>query len=76
MVNTDDNDLILPNITKRKKCDLHLVYLSQVSDQVQGYLGKSIMEVATDHIDPVGAVAGIAVCTVQAHHVGQVGECG
>lgn len=34
------------------------------------------MEIATDHIDPVGAVAGIAVSAVQAHHVGQVGECG
>lgn len=34
------------------------------------------MEIATDHIDPVGAVAGIAVSAVQAHHVGQVGERG
>lgn len=34
------------------------------------------MEIATDHVDPVGAVAGIAVCAVQAHHVGQVGERG
>ena len=68
--------LILPYITKSKKCYLHLAYLSQVSDQVQGYLGKSIMEVAADHVDPIGAVAGIAVCAVQAHHVGQVGECG
>lgn len=34
------------------------------------------MDVATDHVDPVGAVAGIAVCAVQAHHVGQVGERG
>lgn len=34
------------------------------------------MEIATDHVDPVGAVAGIAVRAVQAHHVGQVGERG
>lgn len=32
------------------------------------------MEIATDNVDPVGAVAGIAVCAVQAHHVSQVGE--
>lgn len=34
------------------------------------------MEVATDHIDPVGAVARVAVRAVQAHHVSQVGERG
>ncbi len=68
--------LISPYVTNGKKFDLHLAYLSQVSDQVQGYLSKGIVEIATDHVDPVGAVAGIAVCAVQAHHVGQVGECG
>lgn len=34
------------------------------------------MEIATDHVDPVGAIAGVAVCAVQAHHVSQVGERG
>lgn len=34
------------------------------------------MEIATDHVDPVGAVARIIVGAVQAHHVSQVGECG
>lgn len=34
------------------------------------------MEIAADHVDPVGAVAGVAVCTVKAHHVSQVGERG
>ena len=55
---------------------MHLAYLSQVSNQVQGSLSKGVMEVTTDHINPIGAVTGIAVCAVQAHHVGQVGECG
>lgn len=34
------------------------------------------MEIAADHVDPVGAVTGIAVCAVKAHHVSQVGERG
>lgn len=34
------------------------------------------MEIATDHVDPVGAVTGIAVGAVKAHHVSQVGERG
>lgn len=34
------------------------------------------MEITTDYVDPVGAVAGIAVCAVEAHHVSQVGKCG
>lgn len=69
-------DLIFPYVMNSKKSELHLKYLSQVSDQVQGYLSKGIVEVATDHVDPVGAVAGIAVCAVQAHHVGQVRKRG
>lgn len=56
--------------------DLQPAYLSQVSHQVQSYLSKGIVEIATDHVDPVGAVTGIAVRAVQAHHVGQVGERG
>ena len=32
------------------------------------------MEIATDHVDPVGAVARVTVRAVQAHHVGQVGQ--
>lgn len=51
-------------------------YLGQVGDQVEGNLSEGIVDVATDHVDPVGAVAGVAVRAVQAHHVGQVGECG
>lgn len=62
--------------TDRKKSDFYLAYLSQVSHQVQGYLGKGIVEIATDHVDPVGAVARVAVGAVQAHHVGQVGQRG
>lgn len=58
------------------KFDLQLAYLGQVSHQVQGYLGEGIVEIATDNVDPIGAVAGIAVRAVQAHHVGQVGERG
>lgn len=34
------------------------------------------MEVTTDHVDPVGVVAGVAVCAVKAHHMGQVRQCG
>ncbi len=56
--------------------DVQLPHLSQVGDQVQGNLSKGIMEVATHHIDPVGAVTRVAVRAVQAHHVGQVGERG
>lgn len=59
-----------------KKARKSLTYLSQVGDQVQGSLSKGIVEVTTYYVDPVGAVAGVAVRAVQAHHVGQVGECG
>lgn len=59
-----------------KKFDLRLVYLSQVSDQIQGSLREGVVEVTADHVDPVGAVAGIAVRAVEAHHVGQVRERG
>lgn len=34
------------------------------------------MKVAADHVDPVVAVPRVAVCGVQAHHVGQVGQRG
>lgn len=72
IVNTVDYNF--PDVKNSNRSDLHLTYLSQVSDQVQGYLSKGIVEVATNHVDPVGAVAGIAVSAVQAHHVGQVGQ--
>lgn len=69
--------LISPQLANSHgKFDPQPTYLSQVSHQVQGYLSEGIVEVATDHVDPVGAVAGIAVRAVEAHHVSQVGECG
>lgn len=34
------------------------------------------MQVAADHVGPVGTVARVAVGAVQAHHVRQVGERG
>lgn len=34
------------------------------------------MEVAANHVDPVGAVSRVAVCGVQAHHVRQIGQRG
>lgn len=32
------------------------------------------MEVATDHVDPVGAVPGVVLFPVQGHHVSQIGQ--
>lgn len=30
------------------------------------------MQVPAHHVDPVGTVSGVGVCTVQAHHVSEV----
>lgn len=68
--------LITESVYRQHVPHLQRAYLGQVSHQVQGNLGEGIVEVATDHVDPVGAVAGVAVRAVQAHHVSQVGERG
>lgn len=64
------------SVSPTAQSNFGLSYLSQVSDQVEDFLRKGVVEVPADHVDPVGAVPGVAVRAVQAHHVGQVGERG
>lgn len=50
--------------------------LSHVGDQAEGDVGERLVEIATHHADPGGAVAGVGVRLVQGHDVSEVGELG
>lgn len=50
--------------------------LGHVGDQAEGDVGEGLVEVATHHADPGGAVSRVGVRLVQGHDVGEVGELG
>lgn len=50
--------------------------LGHVSDQTQGDVWESLMEVSAHHVDPRKAVPCVGVCFIQSHDVSEVGEFG
>lgn len=72
----DYSTTILLLHSKHTVCWHGCTNLCHVSDQVEGDIRESFVEIPTHHIDPRGAVTCVWVCFIQSHDMSKVGELG
>lgn len=51
-------------------------HLCQVGNHIQGDVSICFMKVSTDHVDPRGAVPGVAMCFIESHDMCEIGKFG